>query len=317
YIIINGGTVLIGQVILWFTALKYIDIKPKFDFVKIRDHIIPIFVLFLPQILGQVYLSVDKILLNYYRSETEVGYYDQAIKIIKILLTIITSISAVMLPSLSAEFVKGNREKIMYYVEIIFQFILFISIPMIIVISSISNNFITWFLGMQFLEVASLLKIISPIILFIGLGSLFGTQILVATNQINKLTISIACGAVISVLINVIFVPLYGIYATAVATLLSEITVTTVQYFFVQKFLNFKNISKSFVLYIVSATAMFGFIVIIEHTNIESVIKIIIQGVLGLILYFLVLTLYKEKLILFLIDQVGKKIFTRIKGVSR
>jgi O-antigen/teichoic acid export membrane protein len=314
YIMVISVSTLIGQIILWFSAKKYINLKPVIDRERFGQHFKPILILFVPQLLGQLYLSLDKVILNFFDSKVQVGYYDQAMKIIKLLLTIVTSISTVMLPNMSAEFARGNNEKVLYYVEMIFRFVLFITIPMMVGLSGISTNFVSWFLGPEFSKVALLLRIISPIILFIGLGSLFGIQILVATHQNNKLTISIAAGATVSILVSLIFVPIYGVWATAIATLLTEATVACVQFFFVRSYIKVRNIYKSFFTYIFSAGIMLLVIYFLNYIPVSAILKTFIQVIGGFAAYILLLFILKETLIVQLRDRL-KVVLNRKFGV--
>lgn len=304
YIFIISSTTFFSQLFLWISAKKYINFDLAFSFTKIKTHIKPILLIFLPQILGQLYLSVDKIILNFYRTETEVGYYDQAMKITKLVVTVVTSIGAVMLPNLSSEFEKGNQKKLIYYIEFILLFVLFLTIPMVVGLYSISDNFIGWFLGPGFAQVALILKVICPIILFIGLGSLFGIQILVSTNKSNKLTISILCGAIISIIFSLIFVPRYGIYATSIATVLAEGTVAIVQFFFVREFISLNKIYKSLLSYLIGAILMTILINLLDLVNVNLIIKTFFQIILGALIYLLTLFILKEQFIFRIIEQI-------------
>lgn len=295
YILIISCSTFGGQIFLWSYSRKYINFRLKLRWHDSSKHIKPILVLFLPQILGQLYLSFDKIVLNYYSTAAQVGYYDQAMKIVRLATTLVTSLGAVVLPSIATEFALGNKEKIYYYVKMILKYILFITIPMALGLVSISDNFVQWFLGSNFLEVAKILQIVSPIIIFVGLGSLFGIQILAATHQSGKLTFSIFCGAIVSVLISLIFVPKYGVYATAYATLLTEVAVASIQLYFVKEFLKIKDIKKSLIFYLVSGIFMFGIIHVINLVNMPVISKTFLQIGVGIITYISMLLLFKEE----------------------
>ncbi|PAF15429.1 lipopolysaccharide biosynthesis protein, partial [Terribacillus saccharophilus] len=150
YIVILSLSTLIGQLLIWKFAKKHIYIVPKKKWFKPLAHIKPIFILFIPQILGQMYLSVDRIILGIFSNVDSVGYYDQAMKIIKLATTLITSLSAVVIPNLTSEFIKGDYNKIKEYVMFLFKYILFIGLPMTAGIIGISDTFVTWFLGSEF-----------------------------------------------------------------------------------------------------------------------------------------------------------------------
>lgn len=102
YILINSLTMFIGQCIMWI----YVD-KSTFSFksinkLKLGRHMMPILALFIPQVATQIYTVLDKTMLGIFSATVEVGYYDQSQKIVRILLTIITSLGMVMMPRIAS-----------------------------------------------------------------------------------------------------------------------------------------------------------------------------------------------------------------------
>jgi O-antigen/teichoic acid export membrane protein len=298
YIIIVSISTLLGQLLLWVSALKFISIRPELRKLNLGKHLKPILILFLPQLIGQLYLSMDKVILKLFSNDVQVGYYDQAMRIVKLILALVTSIGAVMLPNISAEFSKGNHEKILYYVEKVLRFVLFITIPMSFGLFSISSNFVQWFLGARFISVAALIKIICPIIIFIGLGSLFGVQILAGTNQNKRLTLTISCGAIVSLIVSLAFVPKYGMYGTSIATLLAEVTVTSIQFLFVKKYVKIRPIINSLCKYIFSGVIMVIIILVMDQLKIHPFLKTLIEVSVGMLSYTLILLILKESFLL-------------------
>jgi len=294
YTIIMAGSSLIGQAVLWLGVKK--NIVFSFNGLEIKKHLKPILILFLPSAFGQVYLSLDKVILNSFATSSEVGFYDQALKIIKLITIVITSLGVVVLPNIAKAFSIGELDKIKKIVDTVFKYILFISLPLILGIIAISDTFITWYLGEEYEQVSILIVILSPIILFIGLGSLFGVQILAATGQNLKLTSSILCGAVVSIILNFILVPHFGMYASSVVTLLTEVVVATIQLYYVRRFINFMSIYKGFWRYGIGSLCMFLVLLLINNLSEVSFIFIIIQVGIGLIIYMLIVILLKDEL---------------------
>ena len=105
-------SILIGNISLWLYLPKYIK-KVNIKDINVIKHIRPTVGLFIPQIAAQIYTVLDKVMIGtIIENKTEVGYYEQSQKIVKILLTIITSLGTVMLPRIANTFSKGNNEKI-------------------------------------------------------------------------------------------------------------------------------------------------------------------------------------------------------------
>ena len=240
YLYINGITQFIGQAVLWIHLFKYV--KPMR--IKISDiirHLKPILVIFSSQVIIQIYIVLDKVLLGFIVNEKEVGFYDQASKIVKLSLSIVTSLGTVMLPRIASEFSRGNYEKIKQYSHYSMQLILILTLPLMVGLASIANTLVPWFLGPGYEKVVILIVIMSPIIVFIGLSNLFGIQILLPTQQQSKLTISVAAGAAISIIVNILLIKSYESVGTAIATLIAEGIVTLVQLFYVIKFIEIKE----------------------------------------------------------------------------
>ena len=80
-------------------------VKTKLNKLKFIRHLKSIFILFIPQIAIEVYTVLDRTMLGYLIfDKSEVGFYDQTQKIIKLLLSLITSLGVVMLSRVSSNY---------------------------------------------------------------------------------------------------------------------------------------------------------------------------------------------------------------------
>ena len=249
YVAINGGTLLIGQLIMWRPLLKELSFV-KVTFQDIKLHVTPILSLFLPQLMIQVYVLVNRIVLGNVSGEVEVGFYNQANKVVKIAIGVIASLGTVLLPRMAAEFSKGNMEEIRKYTNYTMQFVLMVTLPMTLGLMAIAPNFVVWFLGDEFLDVSTVLILMSPVIFFVGLANVFGIQILVATNQQKKYSIAITVGAILSLIINFFFVSSLASLATTIALLVAEGVGAIIQMYFARKYFVFKDFLKLFIKYL-------------------------------------------------------------------
>ena len=176
YILIYGVSTFISNFSL------YINLKLKLNVIKdikldFKRHIKPIFILFLPQLAVSLYSLVDKVMIGWFVSDIrDVGFYDQAHKIIYLLLVFVTSFGTVMLSrivSIKSDCKHSNIIEIIYKS---FNYIWFIVIPITLGIAVVSDNLIPWFLGEQFIKVSKYLKCFSFIIIILGLSNVIGEQ---------------------------------------------------------------------------------------------------------------------------------------------
>ena len=132
YFIIYVLSTAIGNISLWLYLPKYIE-KVKINELNILKHLKPTIILFIPQIAVQIYTVLDKTMIGMIVSDkAEVGYYEQSQKIIKLLLSIITSLGTVMLPRMAATFANGDNDKMKEYMKKSFNFVFLLAFPMII-----------------------------------------------------------------------------------------------------------------------------------------------------------------------------------------
>lgn len=90
YIVINGLMILVGNLVMWMYIPKTV-LKVKLKITDIKEHLVPIIKLFIPQIAIQIYVVLDKSMLGTLANMGEVGLYDQSQKIVKLILGLVTS----------------------------------------------------------------------------------------------------------------------------------------------------------------------------------------------------------------------------------
>lgn len=304
YILINSLSAFIGQIVLWKFALKDIHfMKPQKS--ELKNHFWPMIQYFLPLIASQIYLNVNRIILNSFAGPTEVGYYSQASKIVRMVIGFITPLSAVFLPRIANEFDNKNHVQVRRYMDVSASFVCLISFPIIFGLFAIGDDFIALFLGADFLPSIPVLKILAPSILLVGLANVFGVQLLLATNQPKKYTFSVTLGAILSLIINYIFVGRYGSIATSYAELAAELIGLIIQIYFVYKVIDFGSFLKNTFTY-----AFFGFIMFLSINYLPTLLGwprtmgLILQIFIGAIVYFTLLLVTKNKLFYTLVGKV-------------
>ena len=312
YFLIYVLSILIGNISLWLYLPKFLT-KVKLKQLKIWRHIKPTLYLFIPQIAIEVYTLLDRTMIGTIISDkSEVGFYDQSQKIIKMLLTMITSLGTVMLPRIANNFANGKKKKIRKYMEKSFNMVFFLSFPMIFGIISVSSIFVPKFFGEGYGKVAVLMNVISPIILFIGLSNVIGTQYLLPTKRQKEFTISVVCGAIINFIINISLIWDFGAIGASIGTVIAELTVTLVQFYFVRKDFKITRIIKSSRNYLFSSIIMFIVCLVIKSIVRKPYFSMALQCSLGCIIYFVILILLEDKFLFDIINRIKVKV--KIKG---
>ncbi|KFZ27413.1 MAG: putative O-antigen transporter [Candidatus Izimaplasma bacterium HR2] len=242
YAILIIVSVSLGYIYNFIYMNKHINIFKKYDNFSLKRHFKPIIYLFALTISVSIYTNLDKVMLGVISGNIYVGYYGAANKIVKIILAIVTSLGAVLLPRMSNYIEKQEYAKINELIKKSLMFILLISIPASIGLFLLANPIIIIFAGSEYIEAIKTIKIMSPVIIIIALSNIIGIQILVAHGK-EKLTMaSTMLGAAVNMILNFILIPVYYQNGAAIATIVAELSITIIQIVFAYKYIkgNFK-----------------------------------------------------------------------------
>lgn len=309
YLLIYVLSTLIGNLSLCLYLPKYI-IKVPIKSLDLKKHLKPTIALFIPQIATQIYTVLDKTMIgSMVTDKAEVGYYEQSQKIVKIILTMVTSLGIVMLPRIANKFAKGQEKEIKKNILTSFNFVYFLAIPMVFGLVAVSKDLIPWFLGEEFKKSIYITYVISPIILIIGLSNVIGTQYLIPTKRQKQYTISVIAGAVTNLIFNFIFIPKLMSVGAAIGTVIAEIVVTVIQFYYIRKEYNLKEVIFMSTKYLVAALLMFIIILVLNQlllSNILVVIRMCIDAVCGIGIYFIVLIILKDNFTKRMIEKILK-----------
>ncbi|HEX1975756.1 TPA: flippase [Streptococcus pneumoniae] len=283
---------LLGQLSMWLPAREFID-RPHFDLEYAKPHLKPVILLFLPQVAISLYVTLDRTMLGALASTKDVGIYDQALKLVNILLTLVTSLGSVMLPRVANLLATGNHRAVNKMHEISFLIYNLVIFPMMAGILIVNDDFVQFFLGQDFQDARYAIAIMSFRMFFIGWTNIMGTQILIPHNQNKEFMISTTAPAIVSVGLNLLFLPKLGYIGAAIVSVSTEALVWAIQLYFTRRYLKEVPIIGSLTKIVLASAIMYG-ILLGSKTLIQfsPTINVIVFAVLGGIIYlFAILSL--------------------------
>ena len=326
---------LLGNLSLWLYLPKYIK-GVKVKNINTFRHIWPIILLFIPQIANQIYKILDTTMIgNLVVDKAETGYYEQGQKVIRLLLTVVTSLGVVMVPRMASTFASGDKKQIQSYLKMSFRFVFFLAFPIMFGIISISEAFVPVFFGAGYDKVIILINVISPILLLMGIANVLGTQYLLPTKRQKEYTISVAIGLVFNFILNYVLITKYQSIGASIATVLSELIVVIIQYQYMKKEVPFKELIslawKYFFAGVIMLVVCFGVRCVLDIDQVVialenmantismnkeyfiNVASIIVQMAFGALTYFVTLIILKDDYVFKFIDKIKAKLFKKEK----
>ena len=323
YAIINSLMLIVSNLSLW-TYLPKILKKVKINSLRPFRHLKGTLRLFIPTIASTIYTVLDRTLLgliineNYIVIENgvevikryadlEIGYYEQSEKLVKMALTVITCLSAVMISRNTDEIAKGNDEQVKTNIYGAFNLIWLIGLPMCVGMASISDFIVPWFYGDGYEKCSILISIFSILILAIGISNIFGLHFLIPYGEDNKFSLALILGAVINLVLNAILIPFYWSVGATIASVIAELSISIIMYFMVRNRISIKKCFSNIWKYLLASLLMLIVILIMKYYISISFINTLLIIIASVLVYFLTLVILREKNILMLLIKLKRK----------
>lgn len=308
------GAYLLSGISLWIGCKRYVS-NIKFSLKNMRKHLQGALAIFSVQIASSMYLYLDKTMIGLLAdSIAENGYYEQTQKIVRLSITIITSLSTVMLPRIANAYKENNTEAIRVYMENSLKFAFFMGIPMTFGLIGCSDNIVPWFLGAEFDECRLLLKIFAPVILFNSIYNVIGYQYLLAIKEEKKVTMIVSVGACCNFALNLIMIPYMRATGAALASLCAEMVVALLMILYIRRNMQFDNMKKYILKCLIAATIMYVLIVVLEGMVEPGFGQTLFLLIVGIVCYFFFMTILRENYILGMVRGMVLKLHERIRN---
>lgn len=151
--------------------------------IKILPHMKPIFIMLGTTVAIELYTMLDTTMLGLLCDEKNVGYYTNAMKVVKIIITVITAIGGTLLPHLSQYHMEGDDESCGRIVSRVFEIMLFLFLPCCVGLMLTADDLMVVMFGESFAPAGETLRIAALLTLALGFSNLFGTQVLLTFGE--------------------------------------------------------------------------------------------------------------------------------------
>ncbi|MGE5629217.1 MAG: flippase [Solirubrobacterales bacterium] len=276
--------------------LKFVDVQALKKKLELKKHIKPLVLLFSIMLFSSIYNLLDTTILGFITNDKYVGYYSAATKINKIPISLLMVLVPVMLPRVSNEFEKKNYIEIKRLVSKTIHFVILLGVPITMGLLAISPEIISLFSGAEFTPSITTLRILSPLAFIIGLTTNFSTQLLVPLGKDRQLLISVVIGTVVSILLNIILIPVLYQNGAAISNLAAEIVVLSTCYYFVSKFVEIYIPFKEIVLTFIACLPFWGIAFIVRCIFVSPLFILVITVLISGCYYFAVQNIFLKNI---------------------
>ena len=290
YTFIMAMGYLITQLAIW-PYMRGTVVRTKIKLVDIKPHIVPNVMMFLPVIAVSIYKVMDKIMLGMMSGTAEVGFYENAEKIINVPIAIITALGTVMLPRVTAMIAEGDHDGAAKYRDQAMIIVTAFTVAAAFGIVSVASELSLWMFGNGFEESGEIMKYLAITIIFLGGGNVIRTQYLIPYCKDKIYIISGFLGAIVNFIVNLILIPQFGAIGAAIGTICAEASVCAYQFIKIRKYIPIKVYIKDVLAF--SLMGIFMSAVLNKIPQISSLlVDIVLEVIIGMAIFVVMFVLY-------------------------
>ena len=164
-------------------------------------------------------------MLGFMKGDVDVGYYGAAVKIKGILVSLVTSASAVLLPRASFYVDRKMLDEFYHLLKKTMHFVFLLACPLTLYFIIFAREGIFFLSGEAYAGSILPMQIIMPTLIFIGMTNIIGIQMLVPLGLEKQVLYSEIAGAIVDLILNAVFIPKFASSGAAIGTLVAEIVV--------------------------------------------------------------------------------------------
>lgn len=164
---------------------------------------------------------------------------------------------------------------------------MFLSFAMCFGLMSIGYNFAPIYFGSEFQKTGILIMMLSTTLPFLSFANVLRTQYLIPNEKDKIYITSVSLGAISNLLMNFIFIPKFYSIGACIGTIAAEAIVMIYQTLSVRRELPLGLYFKKIIPYFIKAFIMFIIIYPLNLIEMNSMIRLLLQVIIGGIIYFI------------------------------
>ncbi len=296
YVCIMSVSFLLASLVMYFPLRTYIG-RPSKIGLSLWGDIKASSAFFVPALAVTAYATFGKTFLGLFYDNTQVGYYESAVKLESVFTSISFAVVPVLLSRNSYLISRGEKEQSAGVINKAFNALMDFSLPCCIGLFCIANVFIPLFFGADDTPAVPMLRILCFSIPFVVISSIVNYAYLIPYGKMKLVNLIPLSVCLSSLLASFLMIKYIGPVGAAYATLFTEILSALLFFLFSRKAIPYKEVGKRTLRPLIASLLMGGFYYGINKLlclALSPKISMVIDILLSALLYFALLFLFKD-----------------------
>lgn len=288
-VLANSGSNLFN---LFYIRRKYCKFRFTFH-INWKKHLKPILIIFSTSVAITVYVSSDTTMLGFMTNDYQVGLYGTAVKVYTIIKNVLAAILMVLIPQFTLMFSSGDKEKSDLLFSKMFNVLTALMLPICVGLFSLSDDVILLISGSEYIGAASSLRLLSIAVIFSLYAYMYTQCVLIPIKEEKIVFRATSISAFVNIGLNLILIPIWGIDAAAVTTIIAEFITFLVAFFYSRKTVKLIAFGKNLISTLIGCFCIF--LTCLACRTMDSLPVRVVVSVLGSIMaYVIALVLSKN-----------------------
>ena len=296
-----------ANIIKFVYSKKYCDIKLTFR-INFRKHMKPILLMFSAYISVMIYNKTDTVLLGVMGSDYNVGLYSVSTKVYNLVKSCLFALSNVLQTRAVLLAVEGNRKKSDEFLSRSFNMMMTFVIPCMVGMTFMHRDIILFIAGKDYLEAGTSMIILSCSLFFALFSTMHSSTILIPYGR-EKITLDGAIiGAVVNLLLNFIFIPIWKENGAALTTLIAEVTVFLIYLRITRQYYTHLNGIKTMLQCFIGSMGIVMVLFVFRNVEMNIIIRILVKVMVSVFVYFALEIVTKNQIVIDLLGSIIEKV---------
>lgn len=267
--------------------IKIFRQKLKFDSAAVKRGLLFGLPLVPATISGWLIVFIDRYLINYFMDINDVAIYALAYSLVTLILSFASTISGLLYPYAAEAY--NKKQDYNLYFNMALKYGLFFIIPFTVLLLTLRYAVVTLFSGVKYIPSTFIIPFLILYPLFAYLANIYYLNLLLR-GKIKTVVKAYIFAAILNIVLNLIFIPLFGLPGAAVATVTAYIILFAILAYKSKGHIKI-NYAYLKVERILAISVLVG--VIFALINPMTAVSKILTIALGTILYILLVFLFK------------------------
>ena len=291
-------------------ASKYVNLRlvKRIDWLK---HCKPILVIFASNVTATIYVNSDKTLLGFLTDTYNVGLYSVSVNVYTVLKAVFSAIMLAILPRLSNYIATNKTQDYHLLANKLAKCLLVLVIPCVLGVILTSKSIVLIVGDVEFIDAYISLSIL-VVALFFSVLAIFLTTVVLLPHKLESINLKASIiSALINLVLNILILKYLKENGAALTTLVAELFMFVFEYVYARRYLKLSFSIKFFVSIIIGCIGIVISVLAIEQIVNIFWVSITLKILVSLIMYCFILLLFKNEMILELLNIVKQKILRK------